>query len=310
MVGKRVVVTGGIGSLGSYVVAELDAHVEVTVVDVKVGPRNAELGPVDIRDTERLTKIFRGADAVLHLGALDAVVEAPTCDFFDVNVHGTYCVLEAAAASRVQRFVYCSSESVYGLAHDEPRVPLRYLPIDEDHPTLPTSAYGTSKLLGESLVRVFAGRYGFSACSVRLAGVVVPEMYKLIKTIVREDEETWYVPVRPISQYRPVMVSPITSKHLNYIDPRDAATFFRAALQTKHEGYRIYNAAAEDTLLPYPTIDYCRIIEGRDIKVRDATLYDSFQRASPLSSKLAEAELNWKPKYSWSAVDQRLAVRS
>lgn len=167
----RALVTGGAGFIGSELTAHLvAAGYEVVVVDNLSVGRAANLDDLpqarvrlvegDVRDGAGLAAAFVGVGVVFHLACVNLrhALLAPR-DAHDVNATGTLNVLEAARAAGVRRFVHVSSSEVYGSA----RRPV----IDEDHPTLPTTAYGASKLAGEAYARAFFGTYGYPVTVVR-----------------------------------------------------------------------------------------------------------------------------------------------
>lgn len=150
----HVLVTGGAGRVGSRVIpALLERGDSVTSLDLREsGHRHERLSQVvgAFDDPVAVARAMEGVDAVLHLGALMSWVAADAGKMFAANVTGTHLLLQAAAARKVARFVFASSGEVY------PETKPHYLPIDEGHPTEPTSPYGMTKLLGEELVRFFA----------------------------------------------------------------------------------------------------------------------------------------------------------
>jgi UDP-glucose 4-epimerase len=155
MSGKGVaVVTGGAGFIGSHMVDVLLAHgYSVRVVDNLTGGRRSNLAHLggrndvecvwqDIRTLDPQSPVFAGARFVFHFAGIGDIVpsiENPT-EYMDVNVQGTVRVLECARAANVDKFVYASSSSCYGLAAT---------PTDESHPIAPQYPYALSKYLGE-----------------------------------------------------------------------------------------------------------------------------------------------------------------
>jgi UDP-glucose 4-epimerase len=180
--GKRLVVIGGAGLIGSHVVELLtredigeivvyDNLVRGTtdnLIDALRDPRVRlfEAGG-DICQSDILAKALDGAHGVFHLAALWLL----QChDFpraaFDVNIRGTFNVLEACVQQRVGRLVYSSSASVYGDAVEEP--------MTEDHPFNNKNFYGATKIAGEAMLRAFHHRYGLDYVGLRYMNVYGP----------------------------------------------------------------------------------------------------------------------------------------
>lgn len=180
--GKKIVVIGGAGLIGSHTVDHLlkEDIKEVVVYDNFVrGTRenlaNALSDPRvriydvggDIMQTDILQSAFEGADGVFHLSALWLLQchEYPRTAF-DVNVRGTFNVMEACVAKGIKRLVYSSSASVYGDAVEEP--------MTEDHPFNNKNFYGATKIAGEAMLRAFHHRYGLNFVGLRYMNVYGP----------------------------------------------------------------------------------------------------------------------------------------
>ena len=170
--GKRVLVTGGAGFLGSNLVdALVKFGATVTALDSLHSGGIANLDDArskivfreaDVRDWEAVRNATRGQDVVFHLAANADVpysLEHPQFDF-DVNVLGSQNVMRACMANDVGRLVFASTAAVYG----DPV----YTPMDEDHPLKPISPYGASKLAAENLGFAYHRTYGlpFTAISI------------------------------------------------------------------------------------------------------------------------------------------------
>ena len=121
----------------------------------------------DITQTDILQAAVEGADGVFHFAALWLLQchEFPRAAF-DVNVRGTFNVMEACVAASVKRLVYSSSASVYGDAVEEP--------MTEDHPFNNKNFYGATKICGEAMLRAFHHRYGLNYVGLRYMNVYGP----------------------------------------------------------------------------------------------------------------------------------------
>jgi UDP-glucose 4-epimerase len=167
---STVVVTGGAGFIGSELVRHLAADgTRVVVIDNLVNGKAENLAGVDgdvtlleedIRRTGAFATVLRDADVVYHLACLGVrhSVHSPT-ENHDVNATGTLRLLEASREAGVPKFVCVSSSEVYGTA--------RWAPMNEEHPTFPSTVYGGSKLAGESYARAFYRTYGYPTVVVR-----------------------------------------------------------------------------------------------------------------------------------------------
>ena len=173
--GKKVLVTGGCGFIGSYIVSKLlEFDAAVTVFDcdsaespVRQDPR-VNLIQEDVRDFEELSRATRGQHYVFHLAAalgVEKIVDIPL-QVLEVNLGGTINALRAAAENGVERFLYTSSSEVYG----QPR----NIPIKEDDHAAPISTYGVSKLAGESYCAAFHKEHGLKYTIVRLFNIYGP----------------------------------------------------------------------------------------------------------------------------------------
>ena len=180
--GKRLVVIGGAGLIGSHTVDRLlqedvreiviydnfcrgtHGNLEGALKDPRL--RIFEIGG-DICQSDILAEALKGADGVFHFAALWLLQchEFPR-SAFDVNIRGTFNVIEACVQQGVKRLVYSSSASVYGDAVEEP--------MTEDHPFNNTNFYGATKIAGEQMCRAFYHRYGLNYAGLRYMNVYGP----------------------------------------------------------------------------------------------------------------------------------------
>lgn len=234
--GKRVLVIGGAGFIGSHVVASLlstDVR-EVIVYDNLTRGKLSNLKESltdprcrifpdggDIRDIDVLNRAMNGVDGVIHLAAMWLLhcKDYPRTAF-EVNIAGTFNVLEACVQNGVKRLVYSSSASVYGDAAE--------VPMTENHPFNNRNFYGATKIAGEAMCRAFHDRNGLSYVGLRYMNVYGPH----------QDQTAAYTGVIPImlnkidANETPV-VNGDGSQTYDFVTARDAACCNVLALQAE-----------------------------------------------------------------------------
>ena len=206
--GRRVLVIGGAGFIGSHVVEQLvqqdvgeiiiyDDFTRGTVKNLEAALRDPrvkifELGG-NILHTDLLDTAMKGVDCVFHLAALWLL----HChDFprsaFEVNIRGTFNVLEACVANQVGRLIYSSSASVYGDAVE--------IPMTEEHPFNNRTFYGATKVAGEQMCRAFHQRYGLDYVGLRYMNVYGPrqDMKSVYTTVIMKVLDRIDQGLRPI----------------------------------------------------------------------------------------------------------------
>jgi len=243
LTGKKVMVIGGAGLIGSHVVDQLlttDVG-EIIVYDnfcrgsrsnlatalqdprVSISPHGGDILQRDI-----LERAMEGVDGVFHLAALWLLQchEYPDTAF-EVNVRGTFNVAMAAIKAGVQRVVYSSSASVYGDAVE--------LPMTEDHPYNNETFYGASKIAGEHFFKSLGCRYGLDWCGLRYMNVYGP----------RQDYKGAYIAVMHkildrIEKGQPPLVYGDGSQQYDFVHVDDVARCNVLAMQADATG-KSYN---------------------------------------------------------------------
>ncbi|MBT4775402.1 MAG: NAD-dependent epimerase/dehydratase family protein [Crocinitomicaceae bacterium] len=240
----RVLVIGGAGFIGGFVVTELLKHPvkEVVIYDnfargkqdnIKDALEDSRCSvfPLggDVRETDILNAAMKGVDFVFHLAAMWLL----HCkDFprtaFDVNIAGTFNVLEACVNNNIKKLIASSSASVYGDAVQ--------VPMTEDHPFNNKNFYGSTKIAGEAMCTAFNDRYGLEVISLRYMNVYGPG----------QDQHAVYSGVVPImlnkiDENQAPQINGDGSQAYDFIYVEDVARCNIAALESdvKHGNYNV-----------------------------------------------------------------------
>jgi nucleoside-diphosphate-sugar epimerase len=250
----RIVVTGGSGKAGRWVVRDLRGrgHDVLNVDLVHDGSAHGLCLLADLTDLGQAHEAVAGADAVVHLGAIPAPELRAPGETFRNNTISTYNVFSAATERGVARVVWASSETVLGLPFDEPPA---FAPIDEDHPPRPESAYSLSKLAGETMAEQFARRTGVPFVGLRISNIMEPDDYARFPSW-QDDPQ-----VRRWNLW-------------GYVDARDVAQAVRRALEADVTGANVAIVAAADTCMRrdsadlltevFPSVPLKRPVFGRE----------------------------------------------
>ncbi|HSJ83099.1 MAG TPA: NAD(P)-dependent oxidoreductase [Acidimicrobiia bacterium] len=270
----RLVVTGGSGKTGRWVVRDLrDRGHDVLNVDAKHdGSEHGLCAVADLADPGQAWELIGGAEGVVHLAAIPAPGIRSEAETFRINTLSTFNVFAAAAAAEVDRVVWASSETVLGLPFDTP--PL-FAPIDETIEPRPESSYALSKLIGEDMAAQFSRRTGIPFLGLRFSNIMEPEDYEAFPGY-------WDNPaLRRWNLW-------------GYVDVRDVAQSIRLGLEKDIEGAEICIVAAADTVMTrpsselmaevFPDVPLRRPIEGRETLL-------AVDRAREL--------LGYEPEHSW-----------
>ena len=236
----HVVLTGGSGKLGRVCLADLLAHgYAVTNVDlVRPADDPSPFVRADLTDMGQAMEVlhqvddrYQGVDAVVHLGAVPAPGIVPGAELFRNNTISTYNVFAAARQLGVRNVVWASSETVLGLPFDTPPP---YVPIDEEYPPRPESAYSLSKVMGEEMARQFC-RWDpqLKIIGLRFSNVMLTSDYAEFPGFDQDPaRRKWNL--------------------WSYIDARDGAQAVRKALEAPLTGAEVFIIASPDTVLSRP----------------------------------------------------------
>jgi nucleoside-diphosphate-sugar epimerase len=279
----RVVVTGGSGRIGRWVVRELlsRGH-EVTIFD-RVPPTEQpagvryKLGECD--DLGAVYDVLRGHDAVIHLAAIPSNQVHPYPTVFRTNTIATYHVGEAAGRLGLRKMVAASSINALGITMAERQFNPHYLPIDEEHPRLPQDAYSLTKLLDEEILAALHRRTGIQTIAIRPPLMLYGDPERE-GALVRERLDN------PELNWRVMWV---------YCDVRDLATGFRLALEDQALGHETFFITADEPLAHEPLAELLpRYFPGTEELARGLT------GTSPaVVSTKAKRLLGYQPRHSW-----------
>jgi UDP-glucose 4-epimerase len=245
--GSKILVIGGAGFIGSFVVAELlkEDVAEVVVYDnfargeksylvEQLKDPRCRIFPIggDIRDLDILDAAVKGKDYVISLAAMWLLhcKDYPRTAF-EVNVAGTFNVLEACVRHDIKKLVWSSSASVYGDAVE--------LPMTESHPFNNKNFYGATKIAGEAMATAFNDRYGLPIIGLRYMNVYGPH----------QDQTAAYTGVVPIMLNKieanePPVINGDGSQAYDFIYVEDVARCNIAALKSDTK-FGMYNVGTE-----------------------------------------------------------------
>jgi nucleoside-diphosphate-sugar epimerase len=293
---KSYVVTGGAGFIGSTLVRMLGDRGQVKVIDNLLTGKAENLDEVrekiefhhaDIRDYDAIRPVIEGADTVFHLAAIPSVprsIDDPVPSH-QVNIDGTFNVLQAAAKGGVRRLVYAASSSAYGNTATLPKV--------ETMRPEPLSPYAVQKLMGELYAAVFTSCFGLETVALRFFNVYGP----------RQD---------PTSPY-----SGVLSLFMKHLLARTAPTIFGDGGQTRDFTYvedvaalcikaseapgatgKMYNAGNGGQYSLNTIWDLLQKMEGVQIEAKYGPPRAGDVRDSMADTRAATAELGHAPHFT------------
>lgn len=289
----RILFTGGSGKAGRHAIAHL--------VEQGHHVTNADLVPLDLPGVNTLQvdltdsgQVFNALhayagfeelepgtgvpsyDAVVHFAAVPRILLYPDNETFRINTLSTYNVLDAATKLGIQKVIFASSETTYGICFADGEVKPEYIPIDEEHPTVPQDSYAMSKVVNEVTARSFHARSGIDIYGLRINNVIEPHEYA--------------------TQFPAYIDNPALRRRniFAYIDARDLGHMVDCCLNTDGLGFEVFNVANDDLSVDISTSE----VIGR--------FYQGLRQTRPMdenetfySNAKAKRMVGFKPKYSW-----------
>lgn len=278
---KKVVITGGSGRVGLYVVRQLMHTMQVVVADL-VPPQGLAVDFIqtNVLNLNELRQATHGADAVIHLAALDFDWKAAPEKYIDVNVRGTWHVLQACQENGVNKVVLCSSISASGLSEMRPDWVPEFLPVTEQHSDKPVQAYSVSKILMEQMAKSFAdGNAAMQVICLRPLAVVLNETLGEYIDFVDTKDRHWL---------------------FYYVTAEDVATAFEAAVNLQGLKFGCFYLSADDSSHPENTLSWYQEKIGPLPEIRHPRGYQTNPRASIFSNQQAKEILGWQPQSNFN----------
>src|SRR6056297_458383 len=295
----RVFFTGGSGKAGRHAITYLQAqgHTVVNVDRVPSGLDVSELlvdlcdaGQVigamsqyaDFHELEPGTGVPK-YDAVVHFAAVPRVMIGTDGECFRQNTLSTYNVIEAAVKLGVPKIIFASSETTYGICFADGELKPDYVPVDEEHPTVPHDSYAMSKVVNEATARSFQARSGIDVYGLRINNVIGPHEYATKFPAFVED---------PSLRRRNIFA---------YIDARDLGHMVDRCLRTDGLGYEVFNVSNDDSSVGVTSDEvYDRFYAGVP-KRREMGEYETFY-----ANDKAKRLVGYSPAHSWrTEIDAR-----
>lgn len=299
---KKVLITGSEGFIGSHIVEKLvknNFNVKCLVLynsfnnigNLSYLPKkildNCEIIFGDIRDQDQMYSITKNCDNIVNLAALIGIPYSYRAvkSYIDVNVVGTYNLLQASITNGIKKIIHTSTSEVYGTA--------QYVPINEKHPLVAQSPYSASKIAADSLVTSFNKSFNLNTLIIRPFNTFGPRQSEraIIPTIISQFT----------TENKLVLGNLKPKRDFTYVD--DTAQAFVNALKLKKNfGGRTINLGTGKS---YSVLDLVKIISK--IFNKKLKISISNERLRPKNSEVfnllasnAEAKkiLKWEPKYT------------
>jgi UDP-glucose 4-epimerase len=309
---SNVLVIGGAGFIGSFVVSELlkqpvnkvvvydnFARGNASYLEEQLEDERCSIFPFggDIREIDILNTAMEGMDYVISLAAMWLLhcKDYPRTAF-DVNIAGTFNILEACVKNNIKKLIWSSSASVYGDALE--------LPMTEAHPFNNKNFYGASKIAGEAMCTAFNDRYGLSVIALRYMNVYGPH----------QDQTAAYTGVVPIMLNKieaneAPSINGDGSQAYDFIYVEDVARANVKALLSEQE-FGMYNVGTEVQTSINELCDLILELKNSDLKVKYNPYSEDDSRAMVKnrigSRQKAEEELGFRYQYELKEGLQKL----
>jgi len=275
-----VIVTGGLGASGRWIVDRLAGDHEVVCLDQELpedGHEAVEYRALDLTEAGPVFDVVTEVDpdAVVHWAAIPVAGTHAGVDLYENNTLAAHNVLTAAGRVGAD-VVQASSDGAYGFFFAEPTPLPDELPITESHALRPEDPYGLSKVVTEEIAKTVVRRDGISVASLRPSWIQLPGEYPCRDPEYVED------------------LSAGAGNYWSYVDVRDVVDLVEAALDADLDGHEAFNCVGPDNALGRPLAELLREQYG-DVPEDSSVEGD----AAAYSTAKAQRLLGWEPTRSW-----------
>jgi len=275
-----LIVTGGLGASGTWIVDSLAADHDVVCLDRELpeaGHTGVDYRALELTDAGAVFDVVTevAPDAVVHWAAIPVAGDHAGVDLYRNNTLAAYNVL--TAAGRVDAdVVQASSDGAYGFFFAEPTPLPDELPITEAHALRPEDPYGLSKVVTEEIGKTAARRAGVRVASLRPSWIQLPGEYPCRDPEYVED------------------LAAGAGNYWSYVDVRDVVDLVEAALAAEFDGHEAFNCVAPDNALGRPLEELLAEHYG---DVPEDSSVEGVASAYP--TEKATRLLGWEPTRSW-----------
>ena len=290
----RLLFTGGSGKAGKHCIDYLrdQGHTILNVDLIDLGHDSVQTRLADITDAGQIFDVMSSYanyheldlgqgvpkfDAVIHFAAIPRLMMTSDNECYRVNTLGTYNVLDAAIKFGIKKVIFASSETTYGVCFADGEVKPDYLPIDENHPTIPQDSYAMSKVVNEATAKSFQRRSGIDIYGLRINNVIEPHEYK--------------------EKFPAYMENPDLRRRniFSYIDARDLGQMVQKCLDTDGLGYEVFNVSNDDHSVGLSSE---KLIETyyQGVEIKTPKVPESFY-----TNEKAKQLLGFQPCHGWRA---------